>query len=159
SGDPDVIGLLMHLPGFLTAQHAAFLRDMNEWVDMAKRSPDEWTALLAQERAKLPKLPILVRYLTSAFDKPAQAYLRNHAVLRSAVVAHAAERFRQRDGRWPESPEELVRASLLSAVPTDPYDGKPIRFARTPNGLIVYSVGPDGIDNGGAIDRQTWNKA
>jgi hypothetical protein len=154
SGDPDVMNLLMHVPGFLTAQHAAFLRNLNEWIEIAKRPPEEWEALLAQERAKLPNLPILVRLLTPALDRLAQAYLRNHANLRCAIVAVAAERFRQQQKRWPESAGELVQAGLLGAVPTDPYDRKPIKFARTADGLVVYCIGPDGADNGGKIDRQ-----
>ena len=47
----------------------------------------------------------------------------------------------------------LVKAGLLDAVPTDPYDGKPISLKRTDEGLIIYSVGQDKIDNGGAVDR------
>ena len=38
-------------------------------------------------------------------------------------------------------------------MPLDPYDGKPLRYRRVADGVIVYSVGPDGSDNGGNIDR------
>jgi hypothetical protein len=40
---------------------------------------------------------------------------------------------------------------LLRAVPTDPFDGRPLRYRRDPEGAVVYSVGPDGKDNGGSL--------
>jgi len=39
-------------------------------------------------------------------------------------------------------------------VPLDPFDGKRMKIKRTEHGLIVYSIGPDEIDNGGTpIDQ------
>jgi hypothetical protein len=73
--------------------------------------------------------------------------------MRCAVVAIAAERFRRQNGRWPTTPAELVQAQLLKAVPTDPYDGQPIKLARTLDGLIVYGLGSDGTDNRGNVNR------
>lgn len=34
-------------------------------------------------------------------------------------------------------------------VPLDAYDGKPIRYRRLADGVVVYSVGADGKDDGG----------
>ena len=40
-------------------------------------------------------------------------------------------------------------------MPLDPFDGKPMRMKRTKHGLIVYSIGPDMVDNGGVpVDHQ-----
>jgi hypothetical protein len=39
-------------------------------------------------------------------------------------------------------------------VPTDLYDGQPLRLRRLDDGLVIYSVGPDGKDDGGKLDRQ-----
>jgi hypothetical protein len=36
---------------------------------------------------------------------------------------------------------------------TDPFDGQALRLARTGQGIIIYSVGFDGQDNGGHLDR------
>jgi hypothetical protein len=41
----------------------------------------------------------------------------------------------------------------LKAVPNDPYDGKPLRYKRVADGVLVYSVGPDRQDHGGAGNR------
>jgi hypothetical protein len=34
----------------------------------------------------------------------------------------------------------------------DPYSQEPLRFRHTADGLMVYSVGPDRIDNDGRFD-------
>jgi hypothetical protein len=53
-------------------------------------------------------------------------------------------------------PRRLVRSGHLKAVPTDPYDGRPLRYRRVPDGFIVYSVNADGVDDSGIIDRPAW---
>lgn len=78
----------------------------------------------------------------------------------------ACERYRIRHGRWPESLQALV-PEFLDKVPTDPYDGQPLRYRRLPDGAIVYSVGPNRKDEGGTrtdakrnhddIGRRLWD--
>jgi hypothetical protein len=79
---------------------------------------------------------------------------RSLAERRCAVVLLAAERFRRSQGRWPASLEELVEAGLLARTPKDPYDRAPLRLRRFADGLVVYSVGADGRDDGGTFDRK-----
>jgi hypothetical protein len=79
-------------------------------------------------------------------------FLRQQAMLRSAAVALAAEIHRQtHHGRWPERLEELA-PDLLAEVPLDPFDGRPLRYHIQKESIIVYSVGVDGVDDGGKID-------
>jgi hypothetical protein len=76
-----------------------------------------------------------------------------NARLRCGVVLLAAERYRLAHGRWPEAVEDLVPRFLAQPMP-DAYGGKPIRLRKFADGLIVYSIGPNGIDDGGAIDPE-----
>jgi hypothetical protein len=80
-----------------------------------------------------------------------QAFRRDRAHMRCAVAALAAERFRRDRGRWPESLSELVAAGVLGEVLTDPFDGQPLRLKREAGGLIAYTVGPDGANDGGSL--------
>jgi hypothetical protein len=96
--------------------------------------------------------PTLVRILaTEAFDGLPQLFHRTQAMLRSAVAAVAAERYRRTHGAWPASMAVLV-PERLAKVPTDPFDGQPLRLARFVAGIVIYSVGPDRSDNGGQVD-------
>jgi hypothetical protein len=79
---------------------------------------------------------------------------RNQARLLTAAVALAVERYRLAKGEWPPTLGGLVPA-YLDAVPADPYDGRPLRYCRTPDGVAVYGVGPDRIDNKGKLARYT----
>jgi hypothetical protein len=77
-------------------------------------------------------------------------FQRNHALLCCALVAVAAERYRLKHGDWPASPAQLV-PTFLPDLPVDPFDGKSLRYKWLPDGIVVYSVGPDGVDDGGQV--------
>ena len=47
-----------------------------------------------------------------------------------------------------DKPDEPV---ILAAIPIDPYDGMSIRLASTHEGIAVYSVGENDIDDGGEV--------
>jgi hypothetical protein len=90
------------------------------------------------------------------------------ARLRAAQLKVALRLYQARENRLPAALAELVPA-YLAAVPADPYDGKPFRYRvskgekipdferrrglverEVPAGqAVLWSVGPDGIDNGG----------
>jgi hypothetical protein len=67
---------------------------------------------------------------------------------RLALTAFAVERYRLAKGRLPDSLGDL-KPQFLDAVPTDPFDGQPIRYRRLPRGYDIYSIGLNGHDDGG----------
>ncbi len=69
---------------------------------------------------------------------------------RLIVTAIALARYRGRHGTYPKGLDELVPA-LLSQAPVDFMDGQPLRYHLTDDGhFVLYSVGLDCVDNGGA---------
>lgn len=93
------------------------------------------------------------RYALTALATPAMegafaAAARVEARNRTAATALAAERYRRQHGRFPEKLEQLT-PKFLPAVPTDPFDGQPLRYAASENRRVVYSIGPDGVDDAG----------
>ena len=91
--------------------------------------------------------------LLSAATRVAKAEQRADTHLHCACAALATERFRLRHKRWPDSLDELVRAKLLLAAPLDLFTGQPVRFRRTADGLVIYSVGADGNAEGDSLDN------
>lgn len=66
-----------------------------------------------------------------------------------ALTAVALERYRRLSRRYPESLEALV-PDLLSEVPVDWFDGKPLRYRlETPTEFRLWSIGKDGADDAG----------
>jgi hypothetical protein len=82
-----------------------------------------------------------------------EGFWRNQARLRCALVALAGERYRIARGHWPKSLSDLV-PQFLANVPLDPYDAKPLRYRRLEDGVVIYCIGPDEVDNGGKISRE-----
>jgi hypothetical protein len=139
---------------------ATVLRVLTGVVEIAKLPPEE--QMPAFDQNGLPpesQWPILARtYLRPRIQRIAtdlmQQQKSSQVELRCAIAALAAERYRLAHGAWPPSLAALV-PHYLSAVPLDLYAGKPLRLRRLGDGLVIYSVGLDGSDNGGQIDRLT----
>lgn len=66
-----------------------------------------------------------------------------------ASTAIALERYQLFASKLPDRLDELV-PSFLGSMPQDPFDGQPMRYCRTENGYLVYSVGFNQRDDGGA---------
>ena len=63
--------------------------------------------------------------------------------------ALALERYRlAHTNALPDTLEALV-PQFAPSVPRDPMDEQPLRFKKLPQGYVLYSIGADGIDNGG----------
>lgn len=88
------------------------------------------------------------RFLLSAMPViPNAANAEAHR--RLSLTALAIERFRLRNGNQaPQSLAELV-PTFLPEIPTDPFDGDPLRYQRNPEGYRLHSIGRDRVDQGG----------
>jgi hypothetical protein len=84
------------------------------------------------------------------YDKTISREARSLANLRLALTALALEQFRAAHGnRYPSALSELT-PEYLAAAPVDPFDGKPLRYHTQGAGYMLYSIGPDLKDDGGA---------
>jgi hypothetical protein len=157
--------------GWYQRCHAATLELDTQLVEIARLPVDaQWDQLEAmRQRIQALKSSTSGAGMLSAAEyvmavlaieaefKVVEASLRNQAELRCAIAAVAAERYRLANGHWPEALDQLV-PKFLAAVAKDPFDGKPLRYHRLDDGMAVYSVGADGIDNGGNDDRKNYGK-
>jgi hypothetical protein len=135
------------LNSLIVSSHAILLEKCNRRVEILKLPPEQHTKL--QELAKSsPDEPVLVGVFFSIGPLETEGWRKSQARLHCATIALAAERYRRQQGRWPDKLADLA-PNYLSAVPSDPISGKPFRFGRQEEGLVVYSVGFDGKDGGG----------
>jgi hypothetical protein len=85
------------------------------------------------------------RNLSSTVSKT----IRIEAARRVVVAALALKRFQLQHGKLPATLDELT-PQFLASVPVDPYDGRPLRYRLNADGTwLLYSVGEDGVDDGG----------
>lgn len=91
------------------------------------------------------------------FMVPMQApdkIIQNGSYRRMAVTAIALKRYQLKHGEWPETLETLV-PEYLAAVPLDPADGQPMRYARKEKGeFLLYMLGTNHRDDGGDPARE-----
>jgi hypothetical protein len=88
---------------------------------------------------------ILMRYLTTSVKWQCEA----EAKVVTLHVALGIERYRlAHNAELPVSLDALA-PKYLPAPARDPFDRQPLRFKKLPRGYVVYSIGPDGVDNGG----------
>ena len=81
------------------------------------------------------------------------SYLHRRCLLyteREAIETQLAyERYRFKYSEYPSRPLQLV-PEFLDSAPLDFFDGKPLRYSAS--GRFLYSVGENGIDDGGNLD-------
>jgi hypothetical protein len=148
-------------PSTMLKYYPDYLRHMNRCVDICKLPCHERLPKLKEweDEVKNTKNPV-IRLLSPAYSKVSHAECRLQAMLRSTMVALACERYRlkhktnENPNAWPASLDVLVKEGQLDAIPADPFDGQPLRYRRTTDGIVVYSIGFDLIDNQGNIDRE-----
>jgi hypothetical protein len=130
------------------AAHEALFRRLTE--ELAKPYPEclrGWAGVEAQLR-RLPG--VLHRLTTPAYTMLLPAVARADASRGVAHFAVAVARYCRDQHQLPARAEDVVSKGYLSQVPTDPFTGEPLKLKAIADGVVVYSVGTDGVDDGGA---------
>lgn len=153
SGGNPLRDLEVFFTGSMTRQRAALLGTSTQMVEAAKLPPEQRAARFKAWASTLGSQPWLVQASIPAIFRLEPNFRRNEAELRCTLVMVAVERFRRKYQRWPASLNELAPA-FLSRLPTDPCNGLPLCYRRLKDGVVIYSVGEDGVDNGGNVQRR-----
>jgi hypothetical protein len=101
--------------------------------------------------------------LLPALGKAVYRDTEDRTKARIAQIVLAIERYRlAHANRLPENVDALV-PTYLTAHLSDPFDGRPLRFKPRESGYVIYSVGPDTVDDGGLErppkykDKDPWD--
>lgn len=119
----------------------------------ASDDPIELLAVSRNEERALPRFSLhglSLSQVLPSLTRSIKLHQRCLALFRCGPVALAAERFRMNTGQFPTTADQLV-PEFLETVPADPYDGKPLRLATTEEGIVVYSVGENAVDDRGEV--------
>jgi hypothetical protein len=150
-GPPAVLWEICGALGLLDWGLIRVLDHASTHVAIAQLEPQRRQRAIAAADAKQKtgtRLPSFLNSLTPAFGRVTVLDLNHIARLQTARTAIAVQRYRLANGRLPERLEDLT-PMFLDRVPTDLFDGRPLRLQRLNPGFVVYSVGPDGTDDGG----------
>lgn len=146
---------LMQSIGFLDFDRRLILETFQRAIALAKKeTPESLTdveELFGEVKIKAHKFPpkLFSGLLLPALERIPHRYASYEARRQAAMTAVSIECYRLRNqGQIPDGLASLVPA-YLSAVPQDPFDGRPLRFHKLERGYVVYSIGRDREDNGG----------
>ena len=73
-------------------------------------------------------------------------FTKDNARGQMVLIALDVAAHRKAGGTYPASLSDLPSAD---ALPRDPFSGEPFNYRREPKGFVLWSVGPDGDDDGG----------
>jgi hypothetical protein len=140
------------LTGFFERDLDFYLETMEKSISLAALTPPKSLALTnyMETAAKIAqkRVYIMSGLLLPSLSKIVVREASTQALMELATTALALERFRRDRGRLPGNLAELT-PQFLAAVPTDPFDGAPLRYRLLERGYVIYSVDADGRDDGG----------
>ncbi|HUU59585.1 MAG TPA: hypothetical protein VMZ50_08580 [Phycisphaerae bacterium] len=147
----------------LKLDHARCLRFYTDWAQGANgrtypAAVSRWVRVTQWPDGTISYLTHMFSYLFwHSLDRAALVHFRAIAYRRMAAGALAMRLYEIEHGRRPAALSDLV-PEYLSALPSDPFsaDGEPIRYAPDKDKPVLYSVGQDGKDDGGAFAVGEW---
>lgn len=152
---------------FVRHNHALVLKRMNAAVEIAKHPTIEQLSLWTEWEKGTNTSDGFIAKVTSALSREALPSLRvfGDSCIRTRVQCYAmilvlsGERHRLAHGQFPGSIHE-IDPSFLPRSFLDPYSSQPFVFRLQSDGsLIVYSVGPDGVDDHGQkLESPKWKE-
>ena len=127
---------------------------LHRWMKLSDKPHYEAKPIMVEMENELKKTvgdPVArVMHLGAAMMLPATIQARtafDRLIANSRCLRIVNAMARRGDFKADPSTLGLPKECLI-----DPFDGKPLRIKRTPEGTLVYSVGPDQKDDGGQFD-------
>jgi hypothetical protein len=76
-----------------------------------------------------------------------------------AVAAMALDRYRRKEGRYPDALDQLVPV-YLAQPPLDSCSGEPLKYRLSEGGkFLLYSVGWNEVNDGGIVTRKERSRS
>jgi hypothetical protein len=107
-----------------------------------------WPAECTQPKPSLPTDPIC-QALVPTFDKGLFRSFSTPTLDRLLEIQIALHAYNLQFGSYPTTLSSL-KPTFLTTLPTDPFtDGQPFKYVPQGTTYLLYSVGPDCVDDGG----------
>ncbi len=137
------------IPGRRQKMDFLYQREAGEADHVATLPPRRALAEMLAHRSSMPGSAYLGTAGWGTFARELKAELAARQQLSVASAALAVEQYRLKNGRWPDSLDELV-PEFLGAVPDDYFGPGKIGCRRSDLGVDLYSIGTNNLDYDGA---------
>jgi hypothetical protein len=142
----------VYLGASIQRSHVWIVKHLTTGIEAARLPAGEQQVQLKALEAQIFTAPAMAKLLTPAWMRCHEAFQRSQAQLRCAQVGLAIERYRVKQGKWPADLAVLV-PDYLKELPEDPCTSTALKYRRTGDGVVVYSVGPDCTRQGDYQDQ------
>jgi len=136
------------------ADEQAYVEIMNRMVSAARLPYYEAAGEQSQLESDIENLPQTLAYsrtLLPALTRACAAQGRQEAVIDLIQLGILVEQYKAREGHYPDTLEEIA-SSFGGSVPVDPLSGKGYRYRPLGSSFLLYSIGENGLDDGGTHD-------
>ncbi len=134
----------------LSRDHAAYLTAMRACSKNASEPYSSDDAELMERLLKdVPPDCVITRMIIPAYSPVKGRYVSMIAQERVIRAGLAALQYASKEGGYAERLDALKAGNLV-----DPFTGKALIYRTTPSGFVVYSVGQNLVDEGGAASKQ-----
>jgi hypothetical protein len=143
------IGADIYWP-FLGLDAASFLRNSKKILACLRRPFPEIKPCYEGVNEEFKKEGWLLAQISMPrFERMRIKALTLQARCRFPAMVLACRKYFQIHGKWPTSLQQTAVSEDGKDLCLDTFDGQPIRLLPAGRDLILYSVGPDGVDDGG----------
>lgn len=153
------LNVLYHVLGLEKQESSRILDCLEQYINASQWLPHERSCAFKQIDTEVRESLYLYfgYYDNSCYASICNVDLRILGSLRCAETALAIERYRLQYQSLPQSLEQLV-PEFMAQLPREPFDNEVLRYIRHDVGYTVYTIGEDGIDNGGFSQDQMKEK-
>ncbi len=131
-----------------------------DWMDKWNALPDHVALRPENMRAEdiIEELPrwSLARMLVPALSRARISFVRDKALRNLLLAEIGLQIYRKQKGKYPETLVALK--GILEEIPIDPFINEPLKYKRTEDGFLVYSVNDNLVDDGGEPGKTSWGK-
>jgi len=127
-----------------------YFNEMGNLIEASSKSTPELFEYLADQKKKMSVKS--QSQITNAYGFVADSIMTSAIVKSTALMLHI-EKYRFSNGNVPNSLEDIA-GDVDPLVMTDPYMGATMLYKKSETSYIIYSPGPDGIDNDGSVNAQ-----
>ncbi len=144
------------LPSFRFADELFYLREIRQQIERAG-----WTCREVRLKGiqpitstDIPRYAVMSRMMMPVYEKARLSRDAAMANIALAQVSLALKAYKDRTGSYPSSLQG-VKTKLGWKLPTDPFSGSDLKYARKGGGFTIYSFGANMKDDGGKPAKDT----
>lgn len=154
-----MLDLMLKNPGMRRGLEAKYVHSFADYLLALPDDPHQWKAAVDVSKKVDQQVNddksvwnMLNQMLFPVFSQAGLAVGRQQTILNLAALQIRLYQAKLATGHFPKD------LKAYGALAIDPFNGQELTYATDGTGFLIYSVGPDGVDDGGNINSSAVSK-